>query len=176
LVVARPGLGASETEAVVDSDGVLANPRCSCSHFFKFRLKKGPCRHLLALRLMAQAELPASTGPVADEPAGRVQTVKLPEKVREELEAQATRLDCGVSALVAAAWELASAQVEAADSLAKLPKLGGGSLARLTIWLADATHSQMGAQALRLDADLSALVQVAWLLARKDVQAKPTLH
>lgn len=38
-------------EAVLDSDGAMARAKCSCSHFFRFKLRNGPCRHLLALRL-----------------------------------------------------------------------------------------------------------------------------
>ena len=45
-----------ECQAIVDSDGALTKARCGCSHFYRFKLKKGPCRHLLALKLMAQAE------------------------------------------------------------------------------------------------------------------------
>ncbi|MGA9521770.1 MAG: hypothetical protein WBV82_09910 [Myxococcaceae bacterium] len=58
LVVARLAVngsrqGATECEAILDADGGLTKARCGCTHFFKFRLKKGPCRHLLALRLSA---------------------------------------------------------------------------------------------------------------------------
>lgn len=40
-----------ECEAVVDADGGLSKAKCACSHFYKFKLRKGPCRHLLALKL-----------------------------------------------------------------------------------------------------------------------------
>ncbi len=42
-------------EAVIDADGVLRNASCSCSFFFTSRMKKGPCQHLLALRMKAQS-------------------------------------------------------------------------------------------------------------------------
>jgi len=41
-------------EAIVDADGQLGKARCTCSFFYKSRLRAGPCRHLLALRLNAQ--------------------------------------------------------------------------------------------------------------------------
>jgi hypothetical protein len=40
-------------EAIQDLDGALSRARCSCSFFHRFRLRQGPCRHLLALRLLA---------------------------------------------------------------------------------------------------------------------------
>jgi hypothetical protein len=42
-------------EAVIDADGQISKARCSCSFFYKSRLRAGPCRHLLALKLHAQA-------------------------------------------------------------------------------------------------------------------------
>jgi hypothetical protein len=38
-------------EAVFDADGKMSRARCTCSFFYKNRLRQGPCRHLLALRL-----------------------------------------------------------------------------------------------------------------------------
>ncbi len=60
LLAAR--VGSSECEAIFDLDGAFSNARCNCTHFFKFRLRAGPCRHLLALRLFA------STSPSAPPP------------------------------------------------------------------------------------------------------------
>jgi hypothetical protein len=42
--------GASGVEALLDKDGVFKRAKCSCSHFFTGGLRKGPCRHLIALR------------------------------------------------------------------------------------------------------------------------------
>ena len=39
-----------EIEALLDQDGIFKRAKCVCSHFHKGGLKKGPCRHLLALR------------------------------------------------------------------------------------------------------------------------------
>jgi hypothetical protein len=37
-------------EALFDVDGVFKRAKCTCSHFYKGGLRKGPCRHLLAVR------------------------------------------------------------------------------------------------------------------------------
>lgn len=42
--------GGQPIEALLDPDGIFRRAKCSCSHFFKGGLRKGPCRHLLALR------------------------------------------------------------------------------------------------------------------------------
>ncbi|MFT3840000.1 MAG: hypothetical protein QM723_23635 [Myxococcaceae bacterium] len=58
-------VGGTECEAIFDLDGAISNARCACNHFFKFRLRQGPCRHLLALRLHATttpSEPPATPG------------------------------------------------------------------------------------------------------------------
>lgn len=37
-------------ELLLDGDGRIVRARCTCSHHYQFGLKKGPCRHLQALR------------------------------------------------------------------------------------------------------------------------------
>ncbi|MCB9547359.1 MAG: SWIM zinc finger family protein [Myxococcales bacterium] len=51
LLVAR--VGGTRCEGLLDPDGVLTRARCTCSFFHTHRLRSGPCRHLLALRLRA---------------------------------------------------------------------------------------------------------------------------
>ncbi len=41
-------------EAILDSDGVMSKATCPCTHHRRFGIRKGPCRHLLALRLQGQ--------------------------------------------------------------------------------------------------------------------------
>lgn len=53
LLVARAG--ELECEGVLDAEGIFVNARCSCSYFHTSRLRAGPCRHLLAMRLQAQS-------------------------------------------------------------------------------------------------------------------------
>jgi hypothetical protein len=60
-------------EAVLDADGVIRKATCSCSYYFTSRMKKGPCQHLLALRMQAQSTPSgASTGAGTSTSAGRV--------------------------------------------------------------------------------------------------------
>jgi hypothetical protein len=40
-------------EVLVDADHLIVRGKCTCSHHYRFGLKKGPCRHLLALRNVA---------------------------------------------------------------------------------------------------------------------------
>jgi hypothetical protein len=53
--------GGTGAEVVVDGDGRILRGKCSCSHHHQFGLRKGPCRHLQALRRAAQGgQRPAS--------------------------------------------------------------------------------------------------------------------
>jgi SWIM zinc finger len=45
-------------EALYDLDGQMSRARCSCSYFYRFKLRAGPCRHLLALRIFTQKSVP----------------------------------------------------------------------------------------------------------------------
>lgn len=44
----------TKCEAVLDADGIIRKGTCSCSYFFTSRMRKGPCQHLLGLRMQAQ--------------------------------------------------------------------------------------------------------------------------
>lgn len=50
-----------EIEALLDADGKLVRGQCSCSHYFRFKLRAGPCRHMQALRRAAAGGLPPTT-------------------------------------------------------------------------------------------------------------------
>ena len=50
LRVVAAKFGSQVTEALLDPDGIFRRAKCACSHFHKGGLRKGPCRHLLALR------------------------------------------------------------------------------------------------------------------------------
>lgn len=49
-------VGDRPVELVLDGDGRMIRAKCSCSHHFKGGLRKGPCRHLQALRTTALGE------------------------------------------------------------------------------------------------------------------------
>jgi hypothetical protein len=50
-------------EALLDADGAYKRARCSCRVFHKTKLRAGPCRHLLALRLTAEGVGPELRAP-----------------------------------------------------------------------------------------------------------------
>jgi hypothetical protein len=50
-----------ETEALLDPDRKIIRGQCNCSHYFRFKLRAGPCRHMQALRRAAFGEKPVST-------------------------------------------------------------------------------------------------------------------
>lgn len=43
-------------ELFLNQDGLIKRGKCVCSHHFKFGIRAGPCRHLLALRTLAMRE------------------------------------------------------------------------------------------------------------------------
>jgi len=43
-------------ELFINADGLIKRGKCVCSHHFKFGIRTGPCRHLLALRTLALRE------------------------------------------------------------------------------------------------------------------------
>jgi hypothetical protein len=53
-------------EVMIDLDGRIRRGKCGCSHFRKYGIRNGPCRHMIALRY-------AATSAIA--PAGQVGTV-----------------------------------------------------------------------------------------------------
>lgn len=50
-----------EVEVVCNADGRAIRGQCNCSHYFRFKLRAGPCRHMQALRRTADGERPVST-------------------------------------------------------------------------------------------------------------------
>jgi hypothetical protein len=48
-------------EAVLDSDHRISKGQCNCSHYFRFKLRAGPCRHMQALRRVASGEKSAKS-------------------------------------------------------------------------------------------------------------------
>jgi hypothetical protein len=50
-----------DIEVVADSDGRITRGQCNCSHYFRFKLRAGPCRHMQALRRAANGEKPVAS-------------------------------------------------------------------------------------------------------------------
>jgi hypothetical protein len=55
------GRAPNAAEAVLDGDGRILRGKCTCSHHHQFGLRRGPCRHLQALRRVALGERPEPT-------------------------------------------------------------------------------------------------------------------
>jgi hypothetical protein len=133
---------ASGSEAVVDADGVFKSAKCSCSFFHKNRLRAGPCRHLVALKLsgaLASFTLPAPELPAARPlvtPRGlvrREEVISFAKDVLAEVRARADAEDKGISEVVEEAWDLAFERMQASkswkDALKLVDRVGhdGGS-------------------------------------------------
>jgi SWIM zinc finger len=63
LVVAK--VKNTACEALFDHDGVISRAKCTCSFFHRMRLRAGPCRHLLALRMAVLADARPAPLPMA---------------------------------------------------------------------------------------------------------------
>lgn len=50
-------------ELMLDADGRMVRARCSCSYHYRFGLRAGPCRHLIALRLAFDSPAPSEPSP-----------------------------------------------------------------------------------------------------------------
>jgi predicted nucleic acid-binding Zn finger protein len=51
----------NDVEVMIDLDGRIRRGRCGCSHFRKFGIRKGPCRHMIALRYAATSAIAPAT-------------------------------------------------------------------------------------------------------------------
>ena len=62
MIVARPR---RPVRGILDTDGGYSRAKCSCSYFYKNRLRAGPCRHLLALQLSLKDAVRLAVAPAA---------------------------------------------------------------------------------------------------------------
>jgi hypothetical protein len=53
-------VGTTSVEIMVDLDGRIRRGKCQCSHFYKFGIRNGPCRHMIALRSLSTFNRPPS--------------------------------------------------------------------------------------------------------------------
>ncbi len=177
LLAARAG--ETGCEGIVDLDGAFRNAKCSCSFFYANRLRKGPCRHLLALRMTALPSVVAAAppaAPVGDAGAGprTGMLTHLPERVLSAMQQEAERRQATVSAIVDQAWRIARRQIAAAASLdAVLPTNApadagvyrGSQKSPQLLTLAPEIEAEVQREAARLDVTVSRVVEAAWLLA-----------
>jgi hypothetical protein len=50
-----------DCEVLMDADGKITRGQCNCSHYFRFKLRAGPCRHMQAIRRAASGQKPVSS-------------------------------------------------------------------------------------------------------------------
>jgi hypothetical protein len=157
-------------EAVLDADGVLSRAKCTCSYFHRFRLRAGPCRHLLALRLHATrrevAPLPVARVvklPASAAAASRRHTFQLTATTGAAIMAAARHAGTSTAEVIAQAWRLARPTVVGWRSAAQLPAVTAARLA-VGLELDEVTASALQAEAARLDVGTSTLLEAIWRL------------
>lgn len=144
IVVAK--VEGTSCEAIFDLDLVIKKAKCTCSFFHKSGLRAGPCRHLLALRMVAEgrtAPEPPAAPPVVTPPprvvssstsapaAGFVasadppatgskwssgEAFSLPKQIVEDLRKVAGRKNTTISRLVEQAWDIGMPLIQAERS------------------------------------------------------------
>jgi hypothetical protein len=182
LYVFEAGSGISE--AVIDADGMLKSAKCSCSFAFKNSgLRAGPCRHVVALRLTlaAAAAPPPAPAPTAGPrgPVKREEVVSLAKDLHAEIAARADEEDKGISDVLQDAWDLAFERMQSAATWRDALKLvdprradavAGRSVSnpvQQTVLLHEEVLREIGLLAARFGASPSAVVNLAWLVARR---------
>jgi hypothetical protein len=53
----------SPVEIMIDLDGRIRRGKCACSHYHKYGIRNGPCRHMIALRYQATAPAAPTASP-----------------------------------------------------------------------------------------------------------------
>jgi hypothetical protein len=180
--------GETSAEAIVDADGAFRGASCTCSFHFKNRLRAGPCRHLVALKLspvfgaappapVAAAAAPRRLDARKRGALRREDVVSFLPEVLTAAKARADAEDTGLSEVVEAAWDLAFERVQACASWkdavklvdpARAERLAGRSVAdpvQQTVALHDEVLREIGLVAQRFGASPSAIVNLAWSVA-----------
>jgi hypothetical protein len=169
LLVARAG--GTGCEGIVDLDGAFRGAKCSCSFFYKNRLRAGPCRHLLALRVVALQPAAHTYPPIAaatPPPEPRPLVVHLPEPVTLAMEREAERRGIPLSEIAEQAWRIARARVEETTPIelsAAASAYRGAAKGQQLLTLSASTEMELQRQAARLDATVSQVLAVAWHIA-----------
>jgi len=80
IIVAK--VEGTSCEVIFDADLVIKKAKCTCSFFHKSGLRAGPCRHLLAVRMVAEGQTgpDASAAPPVATPPARVVSSSTPVK------------------------------------------------------------------------------------------------
>ncbi|HRI70551.1 MAG TPA: SWIM zinc finger domain-containing protein [Polyangium sp.] len=212
-------------EAIFDADLVIKKAKCTCSFFHKSGLRAGPCRHLLALRMVAEGQTPPEppvAAPVATPPP-RVtsssssaasssrssssssssasssssssssstsssgskwssgEAYSLPREILDDVRKTALRKNTTISRVFEEAWDIGMPQIQAERSWTAAIALAearmGNLIANRVRWdvaqerlaLAPDVIAELTRVANRFRADRSAVLCLAWLLAKKSL-------
>jgi predicted nucleic acid-binding Zn finger protein len=105
-VVLTGRVGKETPTATLDADRRLVPGQCTCSWFFQNKLRKGPCAHLLAIRLAFERRLGELVeAPIAQVPAPAVAPEDPPDDVveiaaRRKFEPRVVRRDAAATQVV----------------------------------------------------------------------------
>ena len=166
-------VGNVQCEGILDLDGAFKNAKCSCSFFYKNRLRQGPCRHLLALRMTALPSVIAAAPlpPVASHVSTGMVT-HLPEATVAAIQREAERRSTTVHVVVEQAWRIARSKIQAAASLDALlgtmrdsAYRGSGQKVPQLVSLPADVEAEIQREAARLDVTVSRIVEAGWVLA-----------
>jgi hypothetical protein len=178
LLVAK--VAGTSCEGVVDSDGAFGRAKCSCSFFHRNRLRVGPCRHLIALRVhalkLAVREVSLARAPADVRSVGTVeatrsgQVYQLAESTLQGIGEEAERRRVSAHAVVEQAWRIARTRIREAANVAVLEGGGArppaGSKTARAFELAAPIKEEIQSEAARLDVSVSRVLEIAWTLAQ----------
>ncbi len=176
LVVAK--VERTSCEMIADEGGAISKAKCSCKHFFKNRLRTGPCRHLLALRLAWSASTrPAAAVAKRPPTPTRRETFYLSPAILDDLQRAAVRADKSPSAIALEAWDLAFERIQASKTWSDASALAGPGPApgapadrvAQPLALPGDVVDEIGRVAARLDRSPGSVVELAWLIARSSL-------
>ncbi len=176
-------------EGIFDEDLAIKKAKCSCSYFYKSGLRAGPCRHLIALRMVVSSRgaappAPAAAAPEPPKPASRWssgESFSIPRPILDDMRKVANRRNGTVSRVLEEAWDVAMPQIQGARSWTQALSMADASMSRA---LATRTPENAVEERLALPPDVLAEVKriadrfraeraavlcLAWLLGRKSL-------
>lgn len=171
-------VGGTGCEGILDLDGGFSAAKCSCSFFHQNKLRRGPCRHLFALRAAAtraswwsrvKSAVTVSTAP--EQRQGLV--VHLPANVLTAMQQEADRRGETLHVVAEQAYRIARDRIARASQIeALLPADAAGAYrssgekTTQLLSLPPAVEADIQRDAARLDVTVSRIVEASWALAR----------
>ncbi len=179
LLAAR--VGGTGCEGILDLDGGFSSAKCSCSFFHQNKLRRGPCRHLFALRAAATRSAWSRRAPMPDVAAPVTEAtrtgllVHLPDDVLTAMQQEAERRGETLHVVAEQAYRIARERLAKASSLETILgapetaayRSSGTKVAQL-LSLPPSVEADIQRDAARLDVTVSRVVEASWALA-KDV-------